>query len=150
MIARAVRRLLELLGLVLEEVTAPVTDPMAAQPDIEWCNYSWPACIGQLHTCDLEVGHGGGLHACACGEDVPTDQAVGRLVRALKLPPRYDDCLWPEDGVCPRHDRAQAWPAGRDCLGTCTVCNSPANAWHAPNCPHYDPEAIAHGEGPTP
>lgn len=145
-----VRRLLELLGLRLEEVTdrpeLEATDPV----DTTWCNHTWPAPDdnGEVvdHTCDLELAHGDAEHRCACGASLITCQATRRLLRILKLPREYDDCLWPEGEVCPRHDLRQPWPAGRDCLGTCTVCNSPENAWHAPSCPHYDADAAAIAE----
>jgi hypothetical protein len=135
---RAGRRLLQLLGLVLEEVCEPVTDPMAEQPDTEWCNDTLHL-HGDTHTCDLEVGHGGGLHACACGEDWPTAAACDRLLRAIKLADTYGECLWPEDDVCPLHDSGAPWPAGRDCLGTCTNCNALTNQWHEPSCLYHDP-----------
>ena len=140
-------RLLELLGLRLEEVPdqpeLEATDPV----DTTWCNYTWraPDADHNLvdHVCDSELGHGDAEHVCACGSRLVTCQAAARLLRLVKLPREYDDCLWPEGEVCPRHDARHPWPAGRDCLGTCTNCNAGASEYHAPSCPHYDAAAIA-------
>lgn len=105
------RRLLELLGLRLEEVPdqpeLEATDPV----DTTWCNYTWraPDADHNLvdHVCDLELGHGDAEHVCGCGS-----QEAAPLLRLVT--------------------------AGRDCLGVCTNCNSGPTAWHAPSCPHYD------------
>lgn len=136
------RRILELLGLILEEVTTPVTDPGSPTP--EWCNHQWEGPYEQAdsvtHTCDLDLGHSEAEHACGCGARLLTCQATRRILRIIKLPDTYDDCTWPEGGICPYHDKQQPRHPGRDCTGTCTNCNAPAFADHDPSCHHYHAE----------
>ena len=135
-------RLLELIGLRLEDVAAPVTDPGTI--DTTWCNHTWSAPydddqVSVIHTCDLELAHPGAEHVCACGDRLLTCTAVRRLLRILKLPPAYDTCTWPEGGVCPHHDLGRPLEPGRDCTGTCTNCNSTIAEHHVPSCHHYNP-----------
>ena len=121
------------LGLSLE---------LAPSPEPRWCAHTWPANtqanqVPEDHCCELPHGHGAPEHVCDCGAHQLTDHAADRLLRLIRTPQTYDTCLWPEDTPCPRHDRADTWPAGRDCTGTCTNCNSTSLDWHAPSCPHY-------------
>lgn len=142
-------RILWWLGLRFLEEVSPV-HPLA-DPEPRWCSHAWPVNgqtledATEAHVCELPAGHGAPEHMCDCGNRVSTEKttekATDRLLRLVKLPPTYDECLWPEDGVCPRHDQLRPWPAGRDCLGVCTSCNAGADAWHAPSCSYYDPAA---------
>ena len=124
------------LGLRITEASPPPPEP-------RWCSHTWPGDPGEEHACELPSGHGAPEHECGCGARHLTDRAADRLLRLIRLPARYGDCLWPEDQPCPRHDLQQPWPPGRDCLGTCTNCSSLADQWHAPSCQHHDPEAEA-------
>lgn len=118
------------LGLTLE---------LAPTPEPRWCSHTWPVdnAPGEAHLCELQHDHGSPEHVCDCGARRITNRASDRLLRMLRNPTEYDQCLWPEDTPCPLHDKRQPWPAGRDCLGTCTNCNAQRNEWHTPSCIHY-------------
>lgn len=120
------------LGLTLE---------LAPTPEPRWCTYTWPAPTDhgqpdESHLCELQHDHGAPEHACDCGARQLTDRATNKLLRAIHNPAEYDQCLWPEETPCPVHDKHLAWPAGRDCTGTCTNCNATADQDHAPSCWH--------------
>lgn len=123
------------LGLTLE---------LAPTPDPRWCQHTWPADLpNESHACELQHDHGAPEHTCDCGARQLTDRAGATLLRAVRLPVAYDDCLWPADDLCPRHDLQRPWPPGRDCTGTCTNCNVAAGWSHQPSCLHYDADADA-------
>lgn len=132
---RHLHRLLVWLGI--EFADEPVD--AGAGVDASWCNHLWE----ETHVCDLPNGHMGDVHRCACGSLALTDRGADRLARLLRLPAEYDDCTWPPDTPCPRHDRRDTWPTGRDCRGYCTNCSASPAEWHAESCSHYDPATVA-------